>query len=150
MSCEIPAVSSEGETLNPQKLFYTVWVENDGQQAPYIFKAEMYYGVDEDATEMPYSFNYSSWDGSHNIYFQDGVEACGTWTKVGIQSIYYGGGVCNKSSVVWADTPNGAGISDLAAENKTGKTLIFNMAGQRLAAPQKGLNIINGRKVAVK
>lgn len=111
MSCEIPAVSSEGETLNPQKLFYSVWVENDGQQAPYTFKAEMYYGVDEDATEMPWSFNYSSWDGSHNIYFQDGVEACCTWTKVGIQSIYNGGGVCNKSSVVWADTPNGAGIS---------------------------------------
>ena len=108
----------------------------------------MYYGVDEDATEMPWSYNYSSWDGSHNIYFQDGVEVCGTWTKVGIQIIYYGGGVCNNSSVVWAETP--AGISDITVGNKSGKTLIFNVAGQRLAAPQKGLNIINGRKVLIK
>ena len=108
----------------------------------------MYYGVDEDATEMPWSYNYSSWDGSHNIYFKDGVEACSTWTKVGIQSIYYGSGVCNKSSVVWAETP--AGISDMTMDNKPSKTLIFNVAGQRLAAPQKGLNIINGRKVLIK
>ena len=32
----------------------------------------------------------------------------------------------------------------------TGKAAIFNMSGQRLSAPQKGLNIINGRKVVIK
>ena len=31
-----------------------------------------------------------------------------------------------------------------------GKTAIFNLGGQRLSAPQKGLNIINGRKVIIK
>ena len=85
-NCSIPTLGSNGETLNPQKMFYTVWVEKDGQQAPYVFKADMYYGVEEDMTEAPFSFNYGSWDGSHNIYFQDGVEECSTWTKVGIQS----------------------------------------------------------------
>jgi hypothetical protein len=33
---------------------------------------------------------------------------------------------------------------------KSDKTLIFNLAGQRLTAPRKGLNIINGKKVMVK
>ena len=108
--------SINGETLNPQKMFYTVWVEKDGQQAPYVFKADMYWAIEEDATEVPYSFNYGSWDGNHNIYFQDGVEECATWTKVGIQSIYYGGGECNKSSVVWVDTP--AGIADIESDVK--------------------------------
>ena len=150
INCSIPALDANGVTLNPQKLFYTIWVEKDGQQAPYTFKAEMYYGVEEDATEVPFSFNYSSWDGSHNIYFQDGVEECGTWTKVGIQSIYYGGGECNKSAVVWADTPNASGISDIATDVKEGKTVIYNIAGQRFSVPQKGLNIINGRKVMIK
>jgi hypothetical protein len=139
-----------GETLNPQKLFYTVWVEQDGQQMPYIFKSEMYYGIEEDATEVPYSFNYSSWDGSHNIYFQDGVEECGKWTKVGIQSIYYGGDECNKTDVVWIDNPNASGISDIAADIEAGKAVIYNIAGQRYSIPQKGLNIINGRKVVIK
>ena len=150
ISCIIPTESSNGDILNPKKLFYTVWVEKDGQQAPYIWKADMYYGVDEDATEMPWSFNYSSWDGTHNIYFQDGVEECNTWTKVGIQSVYYGGGECNKSAVDWIENPNASGISDIAADAEAGKCVIYNIAGQRMDAPRKGLNIINGRKVMVK
>lgn len=150
ISCSIPTESSNGDILNPKKLFYTVWVEKDGQQAPYIWKADMYYGVDEDATEVPWSFNYSSWDGTHNIYFQDGVEECNTWTKVGIQSVYYGGGECNKSEVDWIENPNASGISDIAADAKAGKYVIYNIAGQRMDAPRKGLNIINGRKVMVK
>ena len=150
ISCIIPTESSNGDILNPKKLFYTVWVEKDGQQAPYIWKADMYYGVDEDATEMPWSFNYSSWDGTHNIYFQDGVEECNTWTKVGIQSVYYGGGECNKSAVDWIENPNASGISDIAADAEAGKCVIYNIAGQRMDAPRKGLNIINGRKVLVK
>ena len=150
ISCMIPAVDGNGETLNPQKLFYTVWVEKDGQQAPYTFKADMYYGIDVDATEVPYSFNYSTWDGSHNIYFQDGVDVCNTWSKVGIQSIYYGAGECNKSAVVWIDNPNASGIIDIASDSNAGKFVIYNIAGQRLDAPQKGLNIINGRKVMIK
>ena len=150
-SCMIPTEGSNGETLNPQKLFYTVWYEKDGQQSPYTFKADMYYGIEEDTTEVPFSFNYSTWDGSHNIYFQDGVEECNTWTKVGIQSIYYGCGECNKSSVVWIENPNTSGISDdIMTEVQSGKAVIFNIAGQRLDAPKKGLNIINGRKVLVK
>ena len=110
----------------------------------------MYYGIDVDTTEVPYSFNYSTWDGSHNIYFQDGVDVCNTWSKVGIQSIYYGADECNKSTVVWIDTPNASGISDIASDTNAGKYVIYNIAGQRLEAPQKGLNIINGRKVMVK
>lgn len=150
ISCSIPALSTNGETLNPQKLFYTVWIEKNGQQTPYTFKADNYWGIDVDATEVPYSFNYSSWDGYHNIYFQDGVEECGTWTKIGVQSVYYGGGECNKSAVVWIENPNTTGISDIVTDFKADKPVIFNMAGQRLDSPQKGLNIINGRKVVIK
>ena len=149
-NCSIPTLGSNGETLNPQKMFYTVWVEKDGQQAPYVFKADMYYGVEKDMTEAPFSFNYGSWDGSHNIYFQDGVEECSTWTKVGIQSIYYGGGERNASAVVWFDNPIASGISDIEMDGKAAEFVIFNIAGQRLDAPRKGLNIINGRKVLIK
>jgi hypothetical protein len=37
-------------------------------------------------------------------------------------------------------------VTDIKAE----KAVIFNIAGQRLDSPQKGLNIINGRKVVIK
>ena len=41
-------------------------------------------------------------------------------------------------------------IEIYARDANTGKTAIFNLSGQRLSAPQKGLNIINGRKVMIK
>ena len=83
-------------------------------------------------------------------YFKDNVEECAKWTKVGIQSIYYGGDECNKSAIAWIVNPNASGISNIWADGGADKAVIYNMAGQRMAAPQKGLNIINGRKVIVK
>lgn len=32
VTCLIPAVATNGETLNPKKQFYTVWIEKDGHQ----------------------------------------------------------------------------------------------------------------------
>lgn len=42
------------------------------------------------------------------------------------------------------------GIDNINVENSTSNSLIYNIAGQRLDAPQKGLNIIGGKKVLVK
>ena len=150
ISCSIPAVDANGETLNPGKLFYTVWIESDGQQTPYVFSSPMYYGFDEPTSELPYATNYSSWDGSHSIYFNEDAAVYDTWTKVGIQSIYYGGGECRTSNISWIDNPLATGISTVQNDAHIGNAVIFNLAGQRLTAPQKGLNIINGRKVMVK
>lgn len=148
LSCNIPTVGSEGETLNPQKLFYTIWLNKEGAIVPYTFTAQMYYAFDEDTTEVPYSQYYSSWDNAHNIYFYDDEEVFASWWKVGVQSIYYGGGEVRKSNIVWTDTPFVVGIDDINVE--TCSTVIFNTAGQRTYAPMKGLNIINGRKVMIK
>ena len=40
------------------------------------------------------------------------------------------------------------GISDIIPETKENRThLIYNISGQRLNKPQKGLNIVNGKKM---
>lgn len=41
-------------------------------------------------------------------------------------------------------------ISHIEADASSSETVIYNLAGQRLDKPQKGVNIINGRKVVVK
>jgi hypothetical protein len=42
------------------------------------------------------------------------------------------------------------GISDIIPETKENRThLIYNIGGQRLNKPQKGLNIVNGKKIMV-
>ena len=150
INCTIPTVGTNDETLNPNKQFYTVWIEKDGQQEPYTFTADLYWAFDEDATEVPWSVNYSSWSGSHDIYFQDDATVFDTWSKVGIQSIYYGGDECKKTDIVWIANPTATGISNIPADMKAGKAVIYNIAGQRLGTPHKGLNIINGKKVVIK
>lgn len=149
ISCSIPDTGTNGETLNPQKLFYTIWVEKDGVQAPYTFTSEMYYGFDVDATEVPYATNYNTWDGSHSIYFYDDASILDTWDKVGIQSIYYGAGECKKSDIDWVEL-RGTGIRSIEDGRLTTGGEVYNLAGQRLNAPRKGLNIINGKKVMTK
>ena len=84
----------------------------------------------------------------HYFYEEDIVYP--TWSKVGIQTIYYGAGECNKSNIAWIDNPLASGINNIQNDANTGKTAIFNLSGQRLSAPQKGMNIINGKKVVIK
>ncbi len=48
----------------------------------------------------------------------------------------------------FSNTTSGIDLIENNSETKTAKG-IFNMAGQRLEKPQKGINIINGRKVIV-
>ncbi len=47
---------------------------------------------------------------------------------------------------------NVTGVTDIAADKagETGKTGIYDLMGRKLSAPQRGINIINGKKVVVK
>ncbi len=149
----LPAVGTNGETLLGSKLFYTIWIEKNGQQKPYTFTATAYStDFDKDVTEVPvtysgYDFN-SFGNGEYRVYFEEENAEFDSWTRVGVQSIYYGGNETHKSEIVWLAAETG--ISDIKADVKNGKAVIVNLAGQRLNAPQKGLNIINGRKVMMK
>ncbi len=153
--CSFPTVGTNGESLNLNKFFYTVWIEKDGQEQPYVFTAAVYgQDFEEDVVEIPFSHDgYDIYAGGEIIYFEDSIEELNSWKKVGIQSIYKGAGEEHKSNIVWLDNPtysSSDGISVINLDLKPGEGMIFNAAGQRLSAPQKGLNIINGRKVVIK
>jgi len=53
------------------------------------------------------------------------------------------------ASVEYTD-PRTMGIKDLTPTLSKGEEAIFNLQGRRLSQPQKGINIINGRKIFVK
>ena len=145
----IPQVGTEGETLNPQKLFYTIWIQGVDGVNPYVFSPDMYWGFDGDTTELPWSQYYSTWDNAHSIYFYDDAAVFEGWAKVGVQSIYYGGDEVRKSAISWIETPFYTVIDNITTGQTTGKA-IYNISGQRIVAPAKGLNIINGQKVMIK
>lgn len=144
----IPTKDVDGNDLLTAKLFYTVWIEKDGKAQPYTFTNALYaQDFDEDVTEVPYSHDgYDVYSGGEIIYLEESLEELATWTKVGIQSIYYGGGERSTSNIVWAET--GTGIASLAQDQKD--AVIYNIAGQRVQKAQKGLYIVNGKKIVIK
>ena len=149
VSFYIPQEGTEGEMLNPQKLFYTIWIQGIDGVNPYVFSPDMYWGFDGPTTELPWSQYYSTWDNAHSVYFYDDAAVFDGWAKVGVQSIYYGGGEVRKSSISWIETPFYTGIDSITTGQITGQP-IYNISGQRIAAPAKGLNIINGQKVMIR
>ena len=147
--CTIPATGTNGETLNKEKLYYTVWIEKNGQQAPYTFTATGY-GIDEDKTEIAYLSGYDLAAEFYDIYFKEAEEEMNTWAKIGIQSIYYGGNECHKSNVVWKENANYTDIAHIRSKKDDVSSSIYNMAGQRTNHAAKGLYITNGKKIVVK
>ena len=103
--CSLPTVGTNGETMNLDKLYYIVWIEKDGKQQPYTFTAAAY-GNDftEDVTEVPYAHDgYDVYSGGEIIYFEEELEELRSWSRVGIQTIYYGADECHKSNIVWLE-----------------------------------------------
>ena len=145
----IPTVDVDGNALLTSKLFYTIWYEKEGVEQPYTFTAALYSNdFDEDLTEIPYSYDgYDFYKGGEIIYLEDDPAELATWTKVGIQSIYYGGGECNKSNIVWSD-PITTGIANVNVDSKN--AVIFDLQGRRVAKATKGLYIVDGKKVVMK
>ena len=100
----IPAQDTEGNEILTSKLFYTVWIEENGEEKPFVVLADEYRDVTEDWTEIPYD-----WDDSYDIYkggskfYINPTDANKGWKKFGIQSIYYGGGERRVSNIVWSN-----------------------------------------------
>jgi hypothetical protein len=62
---------------------------------------------------------------------------------------------CDDFSPFWGceitnTAPYITAISDVTDDRPASKIGIYNLAGQRLLKPQKGINVIGGRKVVVK
>lgn len=148
----IPAEDVDGNELLTSKLFYTVWIEEGNAVKPYVVTAGVYKYVEEDMTEIPYDYDdsYDIYKGGSRFYFNP-TDVISAWTKIGVQSIYYGGGERNESSIVWMENPVYDPTVGIVNVNADGKQVIyFDLQGRRVAAPAKGLYIANGKKVVIK
>ena len=145
----IPTVDVNGDAMVSSKLNFQFLKEVNHEITPVTFSPDNYPSLKEPLDVIPYGFTDHADFFPLYIYLKQ--PDFGTWKKVGLQAIYNGAGECNKSDVCWMGNPFFTnGISEVSPDMKSDKILIFNLAGQRLAAPRKGLNIINGEKVMVK
>ena len=93
-------------------------------------------------TEIPYTFS-DDWDiYNDHVYLNQGTDVLQTWMKIGIESIYYGGGEENHSNIAWYDLTSywaTVGINDINAANNT--VVYYDMQGRVADANAKGLLI---------
>lgn len=137
LQINIPVESTTGEGLLTDKLGYQIYAERDGQQSLYTFKTTLYKYLTEEMTLVPYNFSdgYDFYLGGSAIYFYDDLKDA---TRIGVQSVYTGGGERHESEITWIDMPQApAGIATVATA--TGTATYTDLAGRPVNRNYKGL-----------
>ena len=141
LSAEIPLIDTEGNYLLSSKLSYQIYVEKDGKVEPYVLKAADYEYLAKDMTEIPYTFT-DEWDieyGGAVVYLYDNDIT--SWTKVGVKSIYTGGGQTHESAIGWLTIDwETLGVSSVNATAAT-SSIYFDLQGRQLSGAARGLVI---------
>ena len=151
---DVKTVSTTGEGLLPEKLFYKMYSKDAAdQENPIVFTTDKYTKLTSEMTEIPYGFMDTE-DGydflGDAVYLN--MEEHNSWKQIGIQAIYKGGDAVNASNIVWytivqpkvAVLPEGAevtthAISGTTTSSATG-TVPFN-ATVKLAKVENSLYI---------
>lgn len=99
MIFNVPVVDTNGDGLAASKLYYQVFVDVEKEVSQLTFTPATHTRLTEAISTFPYGFteNYDIYDTS--IYFNDLFSE--DWNKIGIKSIYYGGGETNETEIQW-------------------------------------------------
>ena len=154
---DVPRVDTEGNKLRKDKLFYQIYYMIGGEVYAYTLKAADYEELESDMDLIPYSFtdDYDIFtDGDSKRVYLYGSDS---WEKVGVKSIYQGGGETHESDIVWytiidsGEEPveDPSGISTVNANEQNGGKA-YNMAGQLVKQGYKGIVVKNGKKFLMK
>lgn len=129
-----PTEDTNGHWIDPNKMAYIVY----GDDAAYEFTTDLYSELTDNMTEVPYNFtdglDFTLQDGEHIVYFYEGG-----FQRIGVQSVYYGGGERRTSSIVYHAT---AGIDSTAATATPTSTVFYDLQGRQLAQPAHGLTLM--------
>lgn len=95
----LAVVDTLGEGMVADKLYYQVYhIDEMGNEAPVTFTKDLYKNLEEDIDMIPATFNdnYDFLDGE--LYLNMDHES---WEKIGLKTIYKGGGETHESEIVW-------------------------------------------------
>ena len=130
--------SEDGVLFDTGKLYYNIYF--DGKL--YTFKPELYSGLDEEMTDVPYNFadkyDFVASGCTHTVYFYDPQEK-----TVGVQLLYKDGDNVYKSNlvtyVIGADGTLGVDKASLGNGNVEGKKVYTDICGRRVDSPSRGI-----------
>ena len=146
---EIPVTDVDGMPLMIDKLGYQLYCDYGDGPEPYIFWADIY-GFEEDQTVIPYSFN-------DDMNFLVGGQLVVVYflgedlQRIGVQSVYEGGGETNYSEIGWYNLNPSSVTSVIADDNRTIE--YYDLMGRRVDAAKltRGIYVTSdGRKILVK
>lgn len=98
---DVPATDVDGAPLMTSKLGYQIFCDYGNGPEPYIFEADIY-GFDEDLTTIAYTFNDDiniMAAGELLVIYNIGDDI----QRIGVRSVYEGGGETNYSEIGWYD-----------------------------------------------
>lgn len=146
---DIPVADVDGNPLLADKLGYQLFCDYGNGAEPYVFLAD-YYGFDEDQTTIPYTFgddiNFLPY-GQLVVVYELGEDL----QRIGVRSVYEGGGETNYSEIGWFDVQD-TGITTVTA-NDTQATEYYDLMGRRVNANnlRPGIYVTNtGKKILIK
>ncbi len=136
-SFTLPGEDVDGNFINTDKMYYRIYT-NGNETAPFVFTPEEYKNLTEDMTDVPYEFT-DMYDFMHSgttcgfYFYHEGIY------RLGVQSVYMGGGEEHVSNIVWSDVP-GTGISSVTTD-EAAKVEYYDLQGRRVSNPTKGIFI---------
>ena len=106
----VPNVDTDGDGLVASKLFYEIYTDTEHDVQPLTFTSATHSKLTEDLTIIPFGFTegYDFYD--TQIYLNDLYSA--DWNKIGIKSIYTGGGETNETEIQWFDIKDYSSTDD--------------------------------------
>ncbi len=139
-----PYYDVNGDLLDLAKLYLNVYIDDSTE--PYVFTPEVYGSLDANVTNLPYEYDdnddFEYWitgNGRHALAFYTADAE-----RIGIQSVYMGGGQEKRSAIVYYDFTNKTSTStgiNSASATATGKVTYYDLSGRRVDNPTKGLYI---------
>ncbi len=146
---DIPVTDPDGKPLMTDLLGYQLFCDYGEGAEPYIFWADIY-GFEDDQTVIPYSFNDDMnilMGGQLVVVYFIGQDI----QRIGVQSVYEGGGETNLSEIGWYDLTATSVTSIVADDNRTVE--YYDLMGRRVDAGKltRGIYVTSdGRKILVK
>ena len=140
----VPLVDVDGNPLVADKLSFQFFTDVEGTVSPLTFKTAEYSKLTEDMSIIPYGFteDYDFYDGQIylNMDYSD-------WNRIGIKSIYEGGGETNETEIQWLVIKEyTTGIEALDNAQSTTDGELFDLQGRRAVKSAKGLLIKQTRQ----
>ena len=134
ISFVLPMFDVEGNLLDTKNLSYSMYIDDE----LFTFYPDEYTKFTEEMDVLPYDFT-DNWDVyvtgvSHTVYFYTTG-----FNKIGVQLMNTFDGVTEKSDIVYYDVLGSAVDSVTSAPAES--TSYFDVAGRRISAPVKGINL---------